>query len=81
MGNIIGDGNFAVVRECMDLDSSQKFAMKVIDKSKCHGRDAPPEHEVKILSSIHHPNIILLFEQYDFANELYVVMELVPVRL
>ncbi|CAG7825533.1 unnamed protein product [Allacma fusca] len=78
VGNIIGDGNFAVVRECTDLLSSQKFAMKVIDKSKCHGRDAPPEHEVKILASIHHPNIILLFEQYDFANELYVVMELVP---
>jgi len=80
VGDVIGDGNFAVVRECTDRISGQKFALKVIDKTKDTGRDAPPEHEVRILNMIQHPNIILLMEQYDFSTELYVVMELVDVR-
>lgn len=80
VGGIIGDGNFAVVRDCIERKSKQRFALKVIDKSKCNGRDVPPEHEIDILTTVSHPNIIILYEQYDFSNELYVVMELVEVR-
>lgn len=79
VGNIIGDGNFAVVRECTSRHSKKRFALKVIDKAKCKGRDAPPEHEVKILSMVYHPNIVEMFEQYDFSNELYIVLELIEV--
>lgn len=79
VGGIIGDGNFAVVRDCTDRKTKKRFALKVIDKCKCNGRDVPPEHEIAILSTITHPNIIVLYEQYDFSNELYVVMELVEV--
>lgn len=79
VGIIIGDGNFAVVRDCTDRKTKQQYALKVIDKSKCTGRDVPPEHEIAILAKINHRNIIVLYEQYDFSNELYVVMELVEV--
>lgn len=47
--------------------------------AKCQGRDAPPEHEVKILSMVSHPNVVEMFEQYDFSNELYIVLELIEV--
>ncbi|CAL8115243.1 unnamed protein product [Orchesella dallaii] len=77
VGDIIGDGNFAVVRDCTDRKTKSRYALKVIDKSKCNGRDVPPEHEILILTKVSHPNIIVLYEQYDFSNELYVVMELV----
>ena len=38
IGDVIGDGNFAVVRECVERCSSKKFALKIIDKSKCLGK-------------------------------------------
>ena len=38
IGDVIGDGHFAVVRECVDRNSAQKFALKIIDKSKCIGK-------------------------------------------
>ena len=34
VGKVIGDGNFAVVRECRLRNTESEFAMKIIDKSK-----------------------------------------------
>jgi len=42
IGDVIGDGHFAVVRECVERCSSQKFALKIIDKSKCIGKVSKP---------------------------------------
>lgn len=39
LGQIIGDGNFAVVLKLKDKQSSDcEFALKIIDKSKCKGK-------------------------------------------
>lgn len=38
IGDMIGDGNFAIVRLCIDKQTSEKFALKIIDKSKCKGK-------------------------------------------
>ena len=32
---IVGDGNFAVVRLCYHRQTRREFAAKIIDKSKC----------------------------------------------
>ena len=37
VGDIIGDGNFAVVRKCRSRKTKTDFALKIIDKSKCQG--------------------------------------------
>lgn len=37
------------------------------------------ENEVSILRKVDHPNIILLKDEYDTKDELYLVMELVRV--
>lgn len=37
------------------------------------------QNEVSILRRVKHPNIVLLIEEMDTANELYLVMELVKV--
>lgn len=39
------------------------------------------QNEVAILRRVKHPNIVLLIEEMDTYNELYLVMELVKVRL
>ncbi|XP_055502570.1 serine/threonine-protein kinase DCLK2 isoform X3 [Leucoraja erinacea] len=38
VGKVIGDGNFAVVKECVERSSGKEFALKIIDKGKCSGK-------------------------------------------
>jgi serine/threonine protein kinase len=38
------------------------------------------ENEVSILRKVDHPNIILLVDEFDTKDELFLVMELVRVR-
>ncbi|XP_022200292.1 serine/threonine-protein kinase GM11705-like isoform X2 [Nilaparvata lugens] len=77
VGFVIGDGNFAVVRRCCDKTKNIDYALKIIDKSKCAGKEHMIENEVSILRSVEHPNIIRLIAEHDTAKELYLVMELV----
>ncbi|CAL1287138.1 unnamed protein product [Larinioides sclopetarius] len=77
VGKVIGDGNFAVVYTCTDKINKTEFALKVIDKNKCKGKEHLIESEVAILRHVKHENIVQLIEEFDFENDLYLVMELV----
>ncbi|KFQ26533.1 Serine/threonine-protein kinase DCLK2, partial [Mesitornis unicolor] len=77
VGKVIGDGNFAVVKECIERSTGKEFALKIIDKAKCCGKEHLIENEVCILRRVKHPNIIMLVEEMDTPTELYLVMELV----
>ncbi|XP_046901884.1 serine/threonine-protein kinase DCLK2 isoform X1 [Hypomesus transpacificus] len=77
VGKIIGDGNFAVVKECVERASGKEFALKIIDKTKCSGKEHLIENEVAVLRRVKHPNIIMLIEELDTTSELFLVMELV----
>ncbi|XP_075564944.1 serine/threonine-protein kinase DCLK2 isoform X2 [Pelecanus crispus] len=77
VGKVIGDGNFAVVKECVERSTGKEFALKIIDKAKCCGKEHLIENEVSILRRVKHPNIIMLIEEMDTQTELYLVMELV----
>ncbi|XP_036090191.1 serine/threonine-protein kinase DCLK2 isoform X5 [Rousettus aegyptiacus] len=77
IGKVIGDGNFAVVKECTDRSTGKEFALKIIDKAKCCGKEHLIENEVSILRRVKHPNIIMLVEEMETATELFLVMELV----
>ncbi|RVE63960.1 hypothetical protein OJAV_G00141420 [Oryzias javanicus] len=50
---------------------------KIINKGKCRGKEHMIQNEVAILRRVKHPNIVLLIEEVDTYNELYLVMELV----
>uniref|UniRef100_A0A3B1J841 Serine/threonine-protein kinase DCLK2 n=1 Tax=Astyanax mexicanus TaxID=7994 RepID=A0A3B1J841_ASTMX len=77
VGKIIGDGNFAVVKDCVERSTGKEFALKIIDKNKCRGKEHLIENEVAVLRRVKHPNIIMLMEEVDTPSELYLVMELV----
>jgi len=74
---VVGDGNFAVVRLCYHKQTRKEFAVKIIDKTKCQGKEHMIESEIAILSAVQHPNIILLHEVFDFPLEKFLVMEFV----
>ncbi|XP_061102538.1 serine/threonine-protein kinase DCLK2-like isoform X3 [Conger conger] len=77
VGKVIGDGNFAVVKECVERSTGKEFALKIIDKAKCSGKEHLIENEVAVLRRVKHPNIIMLIEEVDTPSDLYLVMELV----
>nr|XP_061779045.1 serine/threonine-protein kinase DCLK2-like isoform X1 [Nerophis lumbriciformis] len=77
VGKVIGDGNFAVVKECVERSTGKEFALKIIDKAKCSGKEHLIENEVAVLRRVKHPNIIMLVEEVDTPTELCLVMELV----
>ncbi|XP_055077277.1 serine/threonine-protein kinase DCLK2 [Periophthalmus magnuspinnatus] len=77
VGKVIGDGNFAVVKECVERATGKEFALKIIDKAKCAGKEHLIENEVAVLRKVKHPNIIMLIEEVDTPTELCLVMELV----
>ena len=77
VGDIIGDGNFAVVRKCKSRKTKQDFALKIIDKSKCQGKEHMIESEIAILTLVSHNHIIELLEVFDYPEEKYLVTEYV----
>ncbi|CAL8281037.1 unnamed protein product, partial [Arctogadus glacialis] len=77
VGRTLGDGNFAVVRECVEHTTGREYALKIINKSKCRGKEHMIQNEVSILRRVKHPNVVLLIEEVDTYSELYLVMELV----
>ncbi|XP_043971631.1 serine/threonine-protein kinase DCLK2-like isoform X1 [Gambusia affinis] len=77
VGKVIGDGNFAVVKECVERSTGKEFALKIINKAKCSGKEHLIENEVSVLRRVKHPNIIMLIEEVDTPSDLCLVMELV----
>ncbi|XP_054650012.1 serine/threonine-protein kinase DCLK1-like isoform X1 [Dunckerocampus dactyliophorus] len=77
VGRTLGSGNFAVVRECVERSTGREYALKIISKEKCRGKEHMIQSEVSILRRVKHPNIVLLIEEMDTGNEIYLVMELV----
>ncbi|KAJ3614312.1 hypothetical protein NHX12_017886, partial [Muraenolepis orangiensis] len=77
IGRVIGDGNFAVVKECVERATGKEYALKIIDKAKCSGKKHLIENEVSVLRRVKHPNIIMLMEEFNSSTELCLVMELV----
>ncbi|KAK6976944.1 serine/threonine-protein kinase DCLK1 [Biomphalaria glabrata] len=77
IGTLIGTGNFAFVLECKDKKTKRKFALKIINKDTCKGKEKMLDNEVRILRCVKHPNIIRLIEDFSNQHQIFYVMELV----
>ncbi|XP_072582505.1 serine/threonine-protein kinase DCLK3 [Vulpes vulpes] len=76
-GRVLGDGNFAVVRQCRHRQTRQAYAMKIIDKAKLRGKEDMVDSEILITRSLSHPNIVQLHEVYETEGEVYLILEYV----
>jgi len=75
MGSELGTGADSVVFDCRNLSTSEKCAVKVIEKIK-----VDPEaikEEFAILNVVDHSNIIKGYGMYNVRDKIHLVMELV----
>lgn len=77
LGKVLGTGAFSEVKVAINRQTREKFAVKIIDKSKCKGKENMIDTEISILSKVHHENIVQLYDLYQIENKIYLVMELV----
>ncbi|XP_067621146.1 serine/threonine-protein kinase GL21140 isoform X2 [Eurosta solidaginis] len=77
LGQIVGDGNFAVVLKIKDRQNGLPYALKIIDKSKCKGKEHYIDAEVRVMKKLQHPHIISLIMDVDQQSNMYLVLEYV----
>lgn len=77
IGDVLGTGAFSEVKLATKRATGEKFAMKIIDRAKCKGKESMIETEVNILLQVQHDNIIQLHEMYEIDNKIYLLMQLV----
>ena len=71
----IGEGSYGAVRKGTHRTSGQVRAIKIVSKSMI--KFLPKfRQEISIMKSLDHPNIIRLYETYEDAAFIYLVMEL-----
>ncbi|CAH8588177.1 unnamed protein product [Schistosoma mattheei] len=76
--NTIGLGNFSQVKLATHILTKERVAIKVLDKSKMNTSTRRLlSQEISILESLHHPNIIRLYEVIETFSHLNLVMEYV----
>ncbi|KAI9030455.1 calcium/calmodulin-dependent protein kinase type 1D-like protein [Hyaloraphidium curvatum] len=76
-GETLGKGSFATVVMATEAATGKRFAMKIIDKSKCRGQEEHIVKEITILKKLDHQNIIRLYDVFETREKLYLQMELV----
>jgi serine/threonine protein kinase len=69
-------GAFSEVKRATERTSGIRYAVKVIDKAKCRGKESMIQSEVEILKRVQHRNIIRLFEMYESNQKIFLIMEM-----
>ena len=77
IGDVLGDGNFAVVKAAMGKHDNTMYAIKIIDVSKIKGKEEMLKNEIFIQRESSHPNIAQLIHDFHSPTEIFLVMELI----
>lgn len=72
----LGRGTFGTVFLCREKASGLELAAKIVSCNKKKER-TDAIREIDIMSCLHHPRLIQLFDAFDYENKVYVILELV----
>ncbi|KAF1383012.1 hypothetical protein PFLUV_G00149810 [Perca fluviatilis] len=76
---VIGKGPFSVVRRCINRETGQQFAVKIVDVAQFTSSPGLSTEDLKREASIchmlKHPHIVELLETYSSDGMLYMVFE------
>jgi len=73
---LLGRGAFGKVYRCLNRESQSPCAVKILTKAHFHSELTSILNEVRIISSLHHPNIVQFREVRQSHNHVYIEMEL-----
>jgi len=77
IGEEIGRGGFSVVCEATRRDDSEKYAVKIVEKTLIQEDIKLLKREIEIMKKVEHVNILKLIEIFEDDENVYIVMELV----
>lgn len=78
LGQKLGRGSFGTVKEARSTYDDTKYAIKIIEKSRLTPEDEECVFdEIDILKSLHHPNIVRLYNVFNEVDAVFLVTELV----
>ncbi|XP_058485325.1 death-associated protein kinase 2a [Solea solea] len=82
IGEELGSGQFAIVKQCTEKSTGLQFAAKFIKKRQSMAssrgvRREEIEREVNILQQIQHANIVTLHDVYENRTDVVLILELV----
>ena len=76
----LGEGGFAEVSECLEIDTQKRYAVKSFTKESleldAHGKTLV-WNEVRIMRQLDHTNLLRLRELHESTNSIYLVMDYV----
>ncbi|CAG0888739.1 unnamed protein product [Darwinula stevensoni] len=80
MGDLLGEGSYGKVKECLDCETLCRRAVKILKKKKIRripNGEQNVQREIRLLKRLSHPNVIGLFDlQYDDTKKkTYMIME------
>eukprot|EP00168_Porphyra_purpurea_P020822 TRINITY_DN892_c0_g1_i11.p1 TRINITY_DN892_c0_g1~~TRINITY_DN892_c0_g1_i11.p1 ORF type:complete len:398 (-),score=140.37 TRINITY_DN892_c0_g1_i11:593-1726(-) len=76
---VLGEGHFGRVLLAKDRRTFERFAVKVIRKSRTQMRSQLHiQRELEILRQVNHKNVVRLYDLFDTEEKIYIVLEYMP---
>eukprot|EP00042_Codosiga_hollandica_P049281 m.569751 g.569751 ORF g.569751 m.569751 type:complete len:236 (-) comp57842_c1_seq5:884-1591(-) len=76
-GKTLGTGNFAEVKLATHRETNMKYAVKIINKALCAGKEDMIETELSVLKRVRHKHIVGMIEEFDTPDKLYLILDYV----
>ena len=74
----LGEGAFGRVVKVKHKKTGEVRAMKIVDAIEIGENLEELKNEINILKQLDHPNIVKVFEYFEYADKLFIVNELIP---
>jgi calcium/calmodulin-dependent protein kinase (CaM kinase) II/calcium/calmodulin-dependent protein kinase I len=76
LGEVLGEGGYAVVRSGISKRNQKEVAIKVMNRSSIDpDTEASIRNEVSVLQTLEHPHIVRAFELFEEPEQFYFVLE------